>query len=63
MFENIKANIFTIHGLLTTLIHVFLVVGFMTCWVTFQVQFMGNRPNAPWSNQAPPQPTPEKGKR
>ncbi|MFN4894196.1 MAG: hypothetical protein ACK5HO_00245 [Pseudomonadota bacterium] len=63
MFESIKANIFTIHGILTTLIHVFLVVGFMTCWVAFQVQFMGNRPTTFWSNQPAPHPTPEKGKK
>jgi hypothetical protein len=63
MFENIKANVFTIHGIITTLIHLFLVVGFITCWVTFQVQVMGNRPSAPWSTQSPPSIPLEKGKR
>lgn len=44
MFQQIKENIFTIHGLITTLIHMFLVVGFVTCWVTFQVHVLGNDP-------------------
>ena len=44
MFQQIKENIFTIHGLITTLIHLFLVVGFVTSWVTFQVHVLGNDP-------------------
>lgn len=62
MFENIKANIFTIHGIVTTMIHLFLVVGFVTCWVTFQVHVLGNNPAAAWSGQSAPAPV-EKGKR
>jgi hypothetical protein len=58
MFEHIKSNIFTIHGIITTLIHLFLVVGFVTCWVTFQVHVLGNRPSAPWGAQAPSHSTP-----
>ena len=51
MFEHIKANIFTIHGLITTLIHLFLVVGFLTCWITFKIYVLGERPVAPWAGQ------------
>lgn len=47
MFENVKANLFTIHGVLTTLVHVFVVVGFVTCYVAFQTQIMGVDPMAP----------------
>lgn len=62
MFENIKANIFTIHGVITTLIHLFLVVGFLTCWISFKVYVLGERPVAPWAAQGqvnPPAPTPK----
>jgi hypothetical protein len=61
MFENIKNNIFTIHGVITTLIHLFLVVGFLTCWITFKVYVLGQRPVAPWASQGQAQqsaPTP-----
>jgi hypothetical protein len=59
MFEHIKANIFTIHGLITTLIHMFLIVGFLTCWITFKVYVLGERPVAPWAIQGQGnQPTP-----
>lgn len=44
MFDEIKKNIFTVHGLLTSLIHLFLVVGFVTTWVVFQVHVLGNDP-------------------
>lgn len=46
MFQQIKDNIFTLHGLITTIIHVFLVVGFITCWITVQVEVLGNDPTA-----------------
>lgn len=46
MFERIKENIFTVHGLLTTVIHVFLAVGFVTSWVVVQVHILGNDPVA-----------------
>jgi hypothetical protein len=62
MFENIKNNIFTIHGVITTLIHLFLVVGFLTCWIAFKVYVLGQRPVAPWANQGQVQqsaPTPK----
>jgi hypothetical protein len=47
MFEQVKANLFTIAGLITTFIHVFLVVGFICCYVAFQTQVMGVDPFAP----------------
>lgn len=52
MFQQIKENIFTLHGLITTIIHVFLVVGFITCWITVQVQVFGNDPTALFQSQA-----------
>ena len=44
MFHQVKENVFTLHALITTFIHLFLVVGFVTCWVTFQVHVLGNDP-------------------
>jgi hypothetical protein len=46
MFDEIKKNIFTVHGVLTTMIHVFLAVGFVTTWVIVQVHVFGNDPTA-----------------
>jgi hypothetical protein len=46
MFESIKQNIFTIHGVITSLIHLFVVVGAGTVWVGVQVYVLGNDPVA-----------------
>lgn len=46
MFDNIKANLFTIHGIITSLIHLFVVVGAVTVWVGTQVYILGNDPVA-----------------
>lgn len=61
MFQQIKENIFTLHGLFTTIIHVLLVVGFVTCWITVQVEVLGNDPTAVFQS-APSSPS-TKGKR
>lgn len=52
MFEHVKANLFTIHGVLTTVLHVFIVVGFVTSYVVFQTQVMGIDPMAPLASTA-----------
>lgn len=44
MFEKIKQDLFTIHGILTTLIHLCFVVGFVTCWIAYQTKVMGKDP-------------------
>jgi hypothetical protein len=46
MFDQIKAHLFSIPGIVTTFIHVFLVVGFVTCYMAFQTQVLGNDPLA-----------------
>lgn len=46
MFEKIKQDLFTVHGVLTTLIHLFFVVGFVTCWIAYQTKVMGVDPLA-----------------
>jgi hypothetical protein len=57
MFENIKANIFTFHGVVTSLIHLFLVVGAVTVYMGVQVYVLGNDPVAQMQAATP------KGKR
>lgn len=46
MFDQIKANLFTIHGIVTSLIHLFVVVGAVTVWIGTQVYVLGNDPVA-----------------
>jgi hypothetical protein len=52
MFEQIKANIFTVHGIITSLIHLFLVVGAVTVWIGTQVYVLGNDPVAQMQQQS-----------
>lgn len=57
MFDQIKANIFSIHGVITSIIHLFLVVGAVTVWIGTQVYILGNDPVAQIQQQT------QKGKR
>lgn len=52
MFEQIKANLFTIHGIVTSLIHLFVVVGAVTVWIGTQVYVLGNDPVAQMQKSA-----------
>lgn len=42
MLQNIKENLFTIHGLLTSVLHGLIVVGLLATWVFVNVQVLGN---------------------
>lgn len=57
MFDRIKENIFSVHGVITSLIHLFLVVGAVTVWIGTQVYVLGNDPVAQIQQQT------QKGKR
>lgn len=46
MFDRIKENIFSVHGVITSLIHLFLVTGAVTVWVGVQLYVLGNDPVA-----------------
>lgn len=46
MFDKIKQDLFTVHGIVTTLIHMCFVVGVVTCWVAYQTKVLGNDPVA-----------------
>jgi hypothetical protein len=52
MFEQIKSNLFTIHGVVTSLIHLFVVVGAVTVWIGTQVYVLGNDPVAQMQQSA-----------
>ena len=47
MFDSVKTNLFTVHSIIEAFIYLFMVVGFVTCWILFQTQVMGNDPMAP----------------
>lgn len=44
MFDKIKEDFFSVHGLITTFLHVVLVVGIVSSWVIVQVHVLGNDP-------------------
>lgn len=47
MMQRIKEDLFTVHGLITTLLHVAFVVGAITSWVLIQSEVLGYDPKAP----------------
>lgn len=52
MLNKVKEDLFTIHGVTTTLIHVCFVVGIVTCWIGVQTQILGNDPLQELQKQA-----------
>lgn len=42
MLEQALKNVFTLHGVITSLIQVSMITGILTLYVVFQVQVMGN---------------------
>lgn len=40
MFEQIKQNMFTIHGAITSVIHFMIIVGMLASWVFVKVQIL-----------------------
>lgn len=44
MLKKVKQDLFTITGILTTLIHLFIVVGAITTIIIFQTQVLGIQP-------------------
>lgn len=51
MLDKIRQDLFTIHGVITTLLHVCIVVGIVTCWIGIQTQILGNDPLAAMQKQ------------
>lgn len=52
MINKVKEDLFTIPGIVTTLIHVCFVVGVVTCWIGIQTQVLGNDPVAEFQKQS-----------
>jgi hypothetical protein len=44
LMTRVKDNIFSLSGLITTVIHVFMISGLVTCYIMFQSQVMGVDP-------------------
>lgn len=44
MFSKVKQDLFTVPGILTTLFHVFFLVGFVTCAILFRTEVLGFDP-------------------
>jgi hypothetical protein len=46
LMSRVKDNIFSLSGLITTVIHVFMISGLVSCYILFQSQVMGVDPMA-----------------
>ena len=44
ILHKIKADLFSISALIVTILHIFMVVGAVTCWIGVQTQVLGNDP-------------------
>ena len=44
VLSKIKADLFSISALVVTVLHIFMIVGAVTCWIGVQTQILGNDP-------------------
>jgi len=44
VLHKIKADLFSISALVVTVLHIFMIVGAVTCWIGIQTQVLGNDP-------------------
>lgn len=44
VLTKIKADLFSISALVVTVLHIFMIVGAVTCWIGVQTQILGNDP-------------------
>jgi hypothetical protein len=44
ILSKIKADLFSVSALIVTILHIFVVVGAITCWIGVQTQILGNDP-------------------
>jgi len=44
ILHKIKADLFSISAVVVTILHIFVVVGAVTCWIGVQTQILGNDP-------------------
>jgi hypothetical protein len=44
ILHKIKADLFSISAVVVTILHIFMIVGAVTCWIGVQTQILGNDP-------------------
>ena len=44
VIAKIKADLFSISAVVVTILHIFMIVGAVTCWIGVQTQILGNDP-------------------
>ena len=44
ILHKIKADLFSVSAVVVTILHIFVVVGAVTCWIGVQTQILGNDP-------------------
>jgi len=44
VLTKIKADLFSLSALVVTILHIFMIVGAVTCWIGIQTQILGNDP-------------------
>jgi hypothetical protein len=44
VLAKIKTDLFSISALVVTVLHIFIIVGAVTCWIGVQTQILGNDP-------------------
>lgn len=44
ILHKIKTDLFSISALVVTVLHIFMIVGAVTCWIGVQTQILGNDP-------------------
>ena len=44
ILTKIKADLFSVSALVVTVLHIFMIVGAVTCWIGVQTQVLGNDP-------------------
>ena len=44
ILHKIKADLFSVSAVVVTILHIFMVVGAVTCWIGVQTQILGNDP-------------------
>lgn len=42
--DKIKSDLLSFSAVIVTVLHVFMIVGGVTCWVSFQTEVLGNNP-------------------
>jgi len=44
LVDKVKHDLLSVSAVIVTILHLFMIVGGVTCWVTFQTEVLGNDP-------------------